>query len=411
MDARVQLVFFGEVLSGFHLDDVKRNLGQLLKLDETRLTQLFTGARTVLKRSLEPHEAERYASHLATFGARIHIEPYEPRPPAAAVTPPLPVAVAASSAPALSVAPPAEEEIVCPTCGERQSRRILCRSCATDMPMGIAAKLEADREARAARMAETRARHGLAPLHGDRSTPAEDAPPIWGLAFSGRMARLPYATGSTLLLTVLFLLAVFAMQRPSTARMTVLVLGFVLVLFLSVRVTVLRCHDCNRSGWWSLIMVVPYVGAAASLALCLMPGSRDDNDHGGRPREGRWLFLLLALVAMGVSIGLTFRTVMSLVERGMGSPSSLKQSSEAGDPAQHLPAEAARAFRSDYAAAPAHKAFALSPGGAWGWWGGVSSMEEAVQNAVARCEANRKPYTPSCEVVNVDGQWASSTDE
>ena len=52
MDATVQIVFFGEVMEGFHLEDVKRKVGQLLKLDETRVAQMFSGTRTVLKRAM-----------------------------------------------------------------------------------------------------------------------------------------------------------------------------------------------------------------------------------------------------------------------------------------------------------------------------------------------------------------------
>src|SRR5437868_14265348 len=76
MDAQVQLVFFGEVLEGFHLDEVKRKVGQLLKLDEARVAQMFSGARTVLKRATTHDDAQRYTSVLAKAGARIHIEPH-----------------------------------------------------------------------------------------------------------------------------------------------------------------------------------------------------------------------------------------------------------------------------------------------------------------------------------------------
>jgi hypothetical protein len=73
-----------------------------------------------------------------------------------------------------------------------------------------------------------------------------------------------------------------------------------------------------------------------------------------------------------------------------------------------LPSAEARAgFVSQYAAEPGHKAFAVSAGGAWGWKSGAASADEAMDGAVANCEANRKPDAPECEPVNVDGEWGS----
>ncbi len=51
MTPNVQLVFRGEVLDGFAADEVRRQRAQALKLDEARVAQLFTGVRTVQKRS------------------------------------------------------------------------------------------------------------------------------------------------------------------------------------------------------------------------------------------------------------------------------------------------------------------------------------------------------------------------
>ena len=61
MTPNVQLVFRGEVLDGFATDEVRRQLALAWKLDEARVAQLFSGARTLLKRSVEPSLARRYA--------------------------------------------------------------------------------------------------------------------------------------------------------------------------------------------------------------------------------------------------------------------------------------------------------------------------------------------------------------
>ena len=66
-----------------------------------------------------------------------------------------------------------------------------------------------------------------------------------------------------------------------------------------------------------------------------------------------------------------------------------------------------RAFANEYTPAPGHKAFAVSAGGAWGWKSGAASTDDAMEAAVATCEASRKPDAPECEPVNVDGEWGS----
>ncbi|MBI5333264.1 MAG: DUF805 domain-containing protein [Burkholderiales bacterium] len=174
----------------------------------------------------------------------------------------------------------AEEEIVCPTCGERQSKRILCRNCATNMPMGIAAKEEAARIEREQRLAESRGRRGQGAWPGDEPGRAPgdrqggadeadadaEAPPLLGMGFSGRMGRLQYATAGFAIIAACLFAGVLAFKLfSSPIALGVLVLvGAVAVFAYSLRVTVLRLHDVNLSGWWSLLLFLPSAAAPAS---------------------------------------------------------------------------------------------------------------------------------------------------
>jgi uncharacterized membrane protein YhaH (DUF805 family) len=65
-----------------------------------------------------------------------------------------------------------------------------------------------------------------------------------------------------------------------------LAVAFVLFFVWAIRVTVLRLHDMNRSGWWVLVTLIPYVGWVASLVLMFMPGTPEDNDYGEKPKRG-----------------------------------------------------------------------------------------------------------------------------
>ena len=73
MESVVKLVFFGETLEGFRVDDVKRSFAKLLKVDESLQATIFSGARVVLKRSVAAAEVHRYVTHLASIGARLHV--------------------------------------------------------------------------------------------------------------------------------------------------------------------------------------------------------------------------------------------------------------------------------------------------------------------------------------------------
>jgi uncharacterized membrane protein YhaH (DUF805 family) len=306
------------------------------------------------------------------------------------------------------MAPGAEEEIVCPSCGERQSKRILCRACATNMPMGIAAKEEAEREAREARRAEWRARRGPAPEGGGSATQNEESPSMWGVGFEGRMGRLRYATAGFVLTTPLLLLTYFLLQRVSGPRLVLFGVGLLAMLFFAMRVAVLRLHDFNRSGWWSLVMMAPYIGTVASLVIALLPGTDGSNPHGEPPRRGSWWQLAAAAVAFCLALGLALEGLVALYSEDdltQYDPREQATSSAALHGAQLPSADARAAFESQYLPAANHKVFAVSSHGGWGWAGGKVSLQDAALAALSDCDARRPPYTPECRPVNVNGQW------
>lgn len=399
MNDSVQLVFFGEILQGFQRDEVQRRLGELLRLDETKHAHLFSGERRVLKRSVTRAEAERYVQHLAGLGAKLHVEP--------------------EAAPAPRQAPaPAEEEIVCPNCGERQSKRIMCRACATNMPMGIAAKEEAEREAREARRAQWRARRGLAPDGGAQAGgigTGEASAATWGLGLSGRIGRRRYMTAGFVLFTVIVMLTQLLMKHASIGGFLFFGVSMLGVLFMSMRLAVLRLHDFNRSGWWSLVMLVPYLGGVASLVVALLPGTDGSNEHGDPPRKGSWVRLALSVVVFCLALGYTLQSFLAFYSAsdslgGLGGNPAQPdgQTPAAAMAAAMLPSGDARAaFEAQYQAAPANKAFAVSSHGGWGLATGKSSLEDALEAALSDCESRRPPYTPECRPVNVNGQWGS----
>lgn len=450
MSAPVQLVFRGEVLTGFRLEDVQRELGRVLQADEARLKHLFSGRRTVLKRDLAAAEAQRYVRRLAAMGAHVHVEPMaappaapaggwptiapppedDRRAPAPVAAPPaVPPAVAppVRSAPAVPLTPTAAaapaaaaelqlvpvalpDEVVCPKCGERQSKRLLCRACATNIEMGLAAKAEEEAQRRAERQAELEARRhprrraAPQPDAGERS-----AWPI-GFGFSGRVGRLSAATANLWLITAMLLLTTGFLARPSLPRALLMGTGALAVFFFSMRLTVLRCHDCDRHGWWALFVLVPYVGSLASLLFALVPGNADENEYGPPPPKGRWLWLGVALIVLALAGALLVRQSIRFAERYAAEQKDESADEMRWDAGASIGGGSGsggtglqEAMR-DYSLAPGHKAFAASSRQNYAWVGNATTADEAVRNAMAQCDAQRPPYTPDCRVVSVNGQ-------
>lgn len=408
----MQLVFFGETLEGFEREAVKSRLGQLLKLDDASRQKLFSGARMVLKQSIDESEAMRYAANFAKMGARLHVEPAggpERTAPlasaaASAVAPTVAPVGKPANTPAAAAAPlaPAEEQITCPNCGERQSKRILCRSCSTDMPMALAAKEDARREAREARLAEAEARRGGRTHDSDD----DDQPALLGVGLSGRMARLPYATACNWAVAVLFLVGIYVVQKPMGARIFLFLALLLVATLVMLRWGVLRCHDFNRTGWWILTTFVPYIGFVSGLVILFLPGTRGDNDHGGAARSGSWGKYALSFVALCLSGFLLVKNGWEMI-MSYASSQSMSQSEDGAPlevPATLISAPSRTAFSGPYAEGAMHKAFAMSSGGAWGYKVGSATPRGAVEEALANCEAARTPYTAQCELIHINGQ-------
>jgi uncharacterized membrane protein YhaH (DUF805 family) len=423
MESRVQLVFYGEVVPGFRRVDVRDDLGDLLEIDEASRTALFSGARIVLKDKMDFFEAQGYEERLRDLGARVHIEPddFEPTGSEAhgstlAAPAPRPAAAPAAAAPAQTVPAPSvpptvaipaiEEEVTCPNCGERQAKRVMCRACGSDIQMAIAYKRESELDERMRRLAQARARRGLPPLPGETGS-ALDAPSAWGLGFSGRLARLPYVTALACAVLAINLLLVIAIPRPTVFTLNLLIIGTVVLIGYIVRLSVLRAHDFNGSGFWAALLFVPYVGVAGLLGLAALPGTPEENEHGGRPRPGNALLAAAAVVVMLAMIVATYRWIGTLVAEVMPTGGSPVHILKEGELEARLPPNAVAVFRDEYLPAAAHKAFALSPSGTWGWHAGAASPESAAAAALEACDAKRQDYTRPCDLANVNGNWVS----
>lgn len=331
MSEQSQLVFYGEILPGHEADVVMAKLGELLKLSPDQVSQIFSGRKVILRKRLPSEQAASYVARLEKIGVKVFVEPLPSVVEAVAgpvLTPPLPVESQAAPLPASTTqAPPAVaapevpvspvvqlqsvEELDCPKCGERQPKRTLCRACSVDMKRYAESQQQAEQEACEERLlarevAMLERGQGAHVSSGD-----EEEARILGLGFSGRIGRINYWVGSLPCLTLLML----TLWLGFTTQMAVpVVIGIVATLVLAIRLTVLRCHDLNWSGWFSLILLIPYVGAAFGLLLSFMPGTKGDNSYGSSGRMVGVPMALVMLLVCGVSAAMSFKSAESMVQ-------------------------------------------------------------------------------------------------
>lgn len=72
-DELYDLVFKGELVAGFELTLVKKNLQQLFRINEQQVESLFSGAAVPLKKRLDADTANKYRVAMKKAGAKINV--------------------------------------------------------------------------------------------------------------------------------------------------------------------------------------------------------------------------------------------------------------------------------------------------------------------------------------------------
>ena len=96
--------------------------------------------------------------------------------------------------------------------------------------------------------------------------------------FDGRAGRAEFwwfELASFIIVTVLSILG--------RASVLFSVIGFIYgiaVIVPSIAVGIRRLHDTNRSGWWLLLLLIPFVGLIVLIVFMASQGTPGPNDHG-----------------------------------------------------------------------------------------------------------------------------------
>lgn len=111
-------------------------------------------------------------------------------------------------------------------------------------------------------------------------------------SFSGRIGRLrylAYGMGSYMLLMAVMIpligVSAFTGGEPAMSgiSMAIMVVIYVAMLVLAVMFGKRRLNDLNRSGWWFLLFIVPFVNFLLTIYIMFFPGTDGDNNFGPAP--------------------------------------------------------------------------------------------------------------------------------
>lgn len=106
------------------------------------------------------------------------------------------------------------------------------------------------------------------------------------LSFEGRIDRKPYWIGLGALFAAGLALgivnSIVAMILPPVAL--VISAFFLVLLYPAAALAAKRWHDRGKSGWWSLVAMIPVLGVLYALwELAIQKGVDEANEYGDKP--------------------------------------------------------------------------------------------------------------------------------
>jgi uncharacterized membrane protein YhaH (DUF805 family) len=104
------------------------------------------------------------------------------------------------------------------------------------------------------------------------------------VGFTGRARRTEFWMFALVNFIVLLVLYVLILATKSGIFAVLLWLYDLAVLLPGLAVQVRRLHDTNKSGWWILIGLVPFVGGIVLLVFDCLPGDQGPNQYGPDPK-------------------------------------------------------------------------------------------------------------------------------
>ena len=103
------------------------------------------------------------------------------------------------------------------------------------------------------------------------------------LTAQGRINRLTYLTGFAIIFVVDLVLQAIAYATSQHAGLiaTLMAILSIVLIYPGICIGIKRFHDRDKSGWWVLIALIPFIGWIWYLIeVFFLPGTRGPNKYG-----------------------------------------------------------------------------------------------------------------------------------
>jgi len=107
--------------------------------------------------------------------------------------------------------------------------------------------------------------------------------------FSGRARRKEYWMFYLFYILTVFVLVFLIGFLSDISEIVSSIIAGMFILFVigslipMLAITTRRLHDINMSGWWKLLLFIPYVGSLVIFIFTLFPGNKGYNRYGIDP--------------------------------------------------------------------------------------------------------------------------------
>jgi len=109
--------------------------------------------------------------------------------------------------------------------------------------------------------------------------------------FEGRIDRTQFLIGNLILFAYTILVPLFLAMvmvnlfggMGNIATSLLIIAATIVSIVANFALIIKRLHDINLSGWWSLVVLIPYIGIIAAIIIYFIPGTPIENRFGPVP--------------------------------------------------------------------------------------------------------------------------------
>ncbi|WP_174558221.1 DUF805 domain-containing protein [Acinetobacter bouvetii] len=160
---------------------------------------------------------------------------------------------------------------------------------------------------------------------------------------AGRFGRLSYLGWNGLLLLAVMTLGILSAillpgfapepsQGMSIFPMLLLGIVYIAMIYFSFIFVIRRLHDLNKSGWLSLLMLIPLINLCLAVYLTFAKGDEHEN-HFGLPRTTKtwekvlaWFYVLI--FPLGILAAIAVPSYQDYVQRAHAAQMEIQQQTE-----------------------------------------------------------------------------------